>query len=153
MYELYSDDINMNALKGELMNFSSIVRLFNQKTINSPYQYDKSIVNMKDVKIVVTSCMIDMKIHYPNILKLIQIYFTPSMTSAEAERTFSSMKRVKTYLRSTMCQSRLNSIMIMHHHKNLVSKIDQKSIAHAFISANVQRSKVFGSFRLKVYKQ
>ena len=45
--------------------------------------------------------------------KLLRILITIPMTSVEAERTFSSLKRIKTFLRNTMGQSRLNSLSVI----------------------------------------
>jgi hypothetical protein len=35
------------------------------------------------------------------------------MTTAEPERRFSTMKRIKTYLRSTMCEERLSALAML----------------------------------------
>lgn len=42
------------------------------------------------------------------------------MTSAEAERSFSTLKRIKTFLRNTMTEERLNALAI---EKSMVNKI------------------------------
>ena len=38
------------------------------------------------------------------------------------------MSRIKTYLCSTMTQSRLNKIMVLHIHNRLTDKIDHTSV-------------------------
>ncbi|KAJ4441444.1 hypothetical protein ANN_11299, partial [Periplaneta americana] len=43
-------------------------------------------------------------------IKLLEILITTPMSTAEAERCFSTLKRVKTFLRSVMCQDRLNAL-------------------------------------------
>lgn len=45
--------------------------------------------------------------------KLIKILLTIPMTTAEPERCFSTLKRVKTFLRSTMMQERLNALAMI----------------------------------------
>ncbi|VVC44413.1 Ribonuclease H-like domain,HAT, C-terminal dimerisation domain, partial [Cinara cedri] len=40
-------------------------------------------------------------IHFPNINKLLKIVCTLPVSTATPERTFSTLKRVKTYLRNT----------------------------------------------------
>ena len=45
---------------------------------------------------------------FPQIRILLQLFLTLPLTSATAERSFSTMRRLKSYLRSTMGQSRLN---------------------------------------------
>jgi hypothetical protein len=61
---------------------------------------------------------------------------TVPMTSATAERSFSTLRRIKTYLRQTMGQQRLNDVMLLHIHKERTDRIDIKSVARAFVSAN-----------------
>jgi hypothetical protein len=42
---------------------------------------------------------------YPNLERLLRIYLTIPITSVSAERSFSALKRIKTYLRNTMDKS------------------------------------------------
>ncbi|XP_008178843.1 52 kDa repressor of the inhibitor of the protein kinase-like [Acyrthosiphon pisum] len=44
------------------------------------------------------------------------------ITTASAERSFSSLKRIKTYLRSTMSQERLNGLAMLHINKDIQVK-------------------------------
>ena len=46
------------------------------------------------------------------------------------------MRRLKMYLRSTMSQTRLNRIMILSIHKELVSELDLHDIANQFVSGS-----------------
>ena len=48
-------------------------------------------------------------------------------TNAISERSFSAMHQIKTYLRSTMTQVRLNSVMVLHIHKELTDGLDLKT--------------------------
>ena len=47
--------------------------------------------------------------------------FVMPATSAVSERSFSALKRVKTYLRSTVGEGRLNHLMVLHVHKELAA--------------------------------
>ena len=55
---------------------------------------------------------------FPNIYRLLLIACTLPITSAEAERSFSLMRRLKTYARSTMSEERLSDLA-MHYKENL----------------------------------
>ena len=58
-------------------------------------------------------------------------------TNAASEWSFSSLRRIKTYLRSTMTQSRLNSIMLLQVH----------DVANDFVDNKLDhRSTIFGRF-------
>ena len=67
-------------------------------------------------------------------------------TNAVLERSALAMCRVKTYLHSTMTQSRLNNIMVLHIHKHLTDSVDLKQVLNEFASANDERRRIFGSF-------
>ena len=51
-------------------------------------------------------------------------------TNATSERSFSALRRVKSYLPSTMCQQRLNNLMLLHVHEGITDAIN---IASEFI--------------------
>ena len=54
---------------------------------------------------------------FTEVDKLICLYFTIPITTATAERSFSVLRCIKTYLRSTMTEERLNNAMLLHCHK------------------------------------
>ena len=51
---------------------------------------------------------------FPNINVLLCILCTLPVTSAECERSFSTLKRLKTYLRSTMTTERQSGLAMMN---------------------------------------
>ena len=58
-------------------------------------------------------------------------------TDAQSERVFSSLKRIKTYLRNSMSQARLNHLMNIHKEET-----DQMSLAE--VAKLPQRREDFG---------
>ena len=83
---------------------------------------------------------------FSEVDKLLKIYLTVPMTTATAERTFSTMRRIKTYLRSTMTQERLNHAMTLHIHKGRTDELNITDIAQQFISFNEKQMHTFGTF-------
>ena len=55
------------------------------------------------------------------------------MTSAEAERTFSTLKLIKTHLRTTMADMRLSSIAVISVHKKRAKNLDMERIVDTFV--------------------
>src|ERR1700722_12035268 len=53
---------------------------------------------------------------WPNIKILLQIYSTLSVTTATGERSSSTLKQTKSYLRSVMSENRLNELTMMYVH-------------------------------------
>ncbi|KAF4514077.1 UNVERIFIED_CONTAM: hypothetical protein B566_EDAN018909 [Ephemera danica] len=56
-------------------------------------------------------------------VKLLQIVCTMPMTSAEAERVFSTLKRIKTFLRNSMGEERLNALAMLSIEKQFINSI------------------------------
>ena len=52
------------------------------------------------------------------VTKVMQLILIMPATNASAERSFSALRRVKIYSRSTMLQERLNYLMLLHVHKD-----------------------------------
>ena len=77
------------------------------------------------------------------LYKFLKIVMTIPVSTATAERSFSSLKRLKTYLRSTMGQQRLNSVSILHVHKEATKALDLEKVSDEFISRNEQRKRTF----------
>ena len=67
------------------------------------------------------------KLKFPNVFTLTKIRCTLLVTSAEWERSFSTMRRLRTWLRSTMKSDRLSSLAIMNIHENV--EVDCKEAA------------------------
>jgi len=53
------------------------------------------------------------KVGFEELKKVIELIVVIPVSSASAERSFSTMRRVKTYLRSTMKSSRLNDLTLL----------------------------------------
>jgi len=67
---------------------------------------------------------------FPNIECLLKILCIIPVTTATSERSFSSLKRIKTYLRSTMNQSRLNGLAMLNINKHI--KITTEEVLDIF---------------------
>ena len=60
---------------------------------------------------------------FSEVLQLVKISYTIPVTSSTAERSFSALRRLKTFLRITMTQSRLNHAMTLHVHMERTNEI------------------------------
>lgn len=50
---------------------------------------------------------------------------TVPVTTCECERSVSSLRRLKTYMRSTMAQERLNGLALLHTHRQMSFNIEE----------------------------
>ena len=69
---------------------------------------------------------------FPNLRLLIQIALTLPVTSNEAERSFSGMRRVFTWLRTSMGTERLSNLSRMVAHPDRVKSIPNQKIVNKF---------------------
>jgi hypothetical protein len=81
---------------------------------------------------------------FPNAAIAYRILLTIPVTVASAERSFSKLKLLlKSYLRSTMTQERLNSLATIALESGLLEKINYEHIIEDFISKNTKRMMLF----------
>ena len=78
---------------------------------------------------------------FPNVFIALRIYLTMPITVASGERSFSKLKLIKTYLRSTVSQERLNSLSMLSIESEIAKAIDFENILNDF--ANKKARKVF----------
>ena len=82
----------------------------------------------------------------PLVLQLISeaVRLSLPVSVANSERSFSCLRRLKTWLRSCMLQKRLTHTALFHIHKYLMDKISLKQVMSEFISKTPERCVVFG---------
>lgn len=71
---------------------------------------------------------------YPNLEVALRIFLTIPVTTATCERSFSKLKFIKNYLRSTISQSRLTGMAILSIEKDIVKKISFDDVIDQFAS-------------------
>ena len=76
------------------------------------------------------------KILFPRIFTAIQVAATVPVSSSSAERSFSALKRIKSYLRSTMSEERGSDLGVLHVNRNILSLIDEEDILNRFAEKN-----------------
>lgn len=74
---------------------------------------------------------------FPQLCKLLLLFLTIPVTVASAERSFSKLKIIKSYLRSSMAQERLDGLtLISIENKEITQTLKDKVINHfAFVNA------------------
>ena len=140
--QVYAKDIDLSHLKIQLQMFPDLLKAYN--TAHQP----TAIHNVTNLN---TLCQVmndvnSSKVMFKEVFTLHKIFLTIPVTTANAERTFSALRRLKTYLRSTMSQPRLNHVMLLHIHKERTDSLDLVQVARDFISVNNRRALHFGHF-------
>ncbi|XP_016661805.1 uncharacterized protein LOC103310064 [Acyrthosiphon pisum] len=126
----YSDDLNGFDLYSELECFKNqAYNLMDNFKSATPLELLKFIhkYSLKDV--------------YPNIEIALRIFLTIPVTTATCERSFSKLKIIKNYLRSTMSQDRLTNMGIISIERELASKINFEDIIDEFATKKARKVK------------
>ena len=137
--ELYQSDLNIERLKIQLTMLPDVI-----STANKEFH-----MGIKHVTKVSTVCEVFNECKFPKSMlqevdTLLHLYLIIPCTSVTAERSFSTLRRLKSYLRSTMSQKRLNHLVLLHTHKDSTTNFDLRLIANDFISKNNRRIQFFG---------
>ena len=74
----------------------------------------------------------------------LRIIMTAPATSCTAERTFSQLRRIKTWLRSTLSQERMNHALMLSVHRERLEALDMEAEVKAFAGETAQRVSTFG---------
>ncbi len=138
--EMYNGDIDMQKLKLHLQMLPDVIKC---SLLDG--------ISIKKVTRVHTICQVlnenpTCKTLLSEVHKLLKLYYTIPVTTSSAERNFSALKRIKTYLRSSMTQSRLNHCVLLHVHQDKTDELDLHTIAKEFVQINERRINFFGKY-------
>ena len=134
MSQFYGDDINEANLRCQLQTFS----LDYPKENTNPTVFDitEYIKTLSPAK----------KQFLSEVCTVVKLILVMPATNSTSELSFSALRRIKTYLCSTMSQDRLNHLMTLHVHKELTDALDLKAVATEFIHGSKHRLHIFGEF-------
>ena len=75
---------------------------------------------------------------YPNLTAALKVMLTVPITVASGERSFSKLKLIKTYLRSTMTEERLSNLAIISIENGISSNLNVDELIDEFASIKVR---------------
>ena len=123
----YANDFNITALRRQLPLLVDVVK-----------QLKPTVRKVTSIRTVCQAMNTNntYKVMLSEVHVLLCLYLTVPVTSSTCERTFSVLKRLLTYLRSTMTEKRLNNCLLLHVHKDLTDQLNIVEVANEFISVN-----------------
>lgn len=127
--QTYSEDLDYE-LVDELIQFQELKEIvFPESTckIVDPQCQLKYLRNM------------DIRHTFPNIEVLLQIYLTMPCTNNSSERSFSALKRIKTRLRSSMTQERLDGLSLLTIENYITSSLSFDSVIETFAAKKTRK--------------
>lgn len=135
--------VQVDLLIDELKDLHVHVNLYNMELKLKSALIIKKVTAISTIQDVLNTKPVSL----PETHKLSILMSTYAMSSATAERTFSVMRRTKTWLRSRMCPGVLTNSMFAAIHKERIDSINVKKLTADFISRSIQRKGYFGKPR------
>ena len=129
----FTNDFNKIELAAELL------------TLRTLYDTEVAADEKPSVNSIKTALLAMQRKLLGAVVRLFQLLVTLPATNATSEQSFSALCRIKSYLRSTMSQVRLNHLMILHYHQEMT---DRQCIANEYKMKNESRRITFAIFPL-----
>ena len=110
--EFYKDDFDHNQLYMQLGILSSNIPCESDQDLHSVIKYLQELFHAQRSVL-------------SEVCTLASLILVMPATNAVSERSFSALRRLKSYLRATMhmTQTRLNNVLVLHVHKNLTDQL------------------------------
>lgn len=81
----------------------------------------------------------NLRAEYPNVEVALRIFLTLPITVATYERSFSILKLIKNYLRSSMGQERISDLAIISIEHSLVNTLDTNELINEFAGQKARK--------------
>jgi len=135
-----NDDVNLypelgdaSSLQMQLHMFLSLPELKNSTNLT----LDRCVQALKKM-------VPEMRAMFPNVESLVRLLIVNPASSATAERSFSALRRLKTYLRATCGQQRLNNLALCYVHIDIMDTLDVNKLMKDFVVSKHGRVILFG---------
>jgi len=79
--------------------------------------------------------------------KFIELCLCLPVSAASSEQSFSTLRRLKTWLRNNMTQRRLTHLTLLHVHSDILNRMDIQPLMKRFIDNTPERKSTFGVFK------
>jgi len=122
-------EINPALLKAEMHIVRSSVAGLERFSSNNPERFSPPATAAEVAELK----------NYPNLFKLLQLVMTLPVSSATCERSFSAMRRVRNYLRTTMSESRFSALSSLYIERDLSSNVDVHDVVAQYAAKGNRR--------------
>ena len=132
--EFYHDDFNASSLESHLL------------LLGTAMESSASPPSLLDVVETLKSLSPAQRCMMSEVCTIVKLLLVSPATNAVSERSASGLRRVKTYLCSTMTQQRLNHLTTLYVHKDKMDELDLKLCLNEFVEGSEHRNFIFGKF-------
>ena len=129
LQQQYSNDIGPSFFE-QLQSFRMVLK-----------QEIKKINTIKELSHLLIIENSSLATSLPDVCTAYLLFLTLPVTVATAERSFSKLKLIKNYLRSTMLQDRLSGLAILSIENEKAKKMDVDELVNIFAEKKCRRKK------------
>lgn len=143
-------DTEHTYLKDKCNNLENLLTYNNNKDINGTELFDEMLavkdIFRKNIKnqnpIEMLNFLTNNNLPFPNLAIALRILLTIPISVASSERSFSKLKLIKTYLRSSMSQERLVNLAMIAIESEMCEELHIKEVISTFINVKARKIKV-----------
>ena len=134
----YKDDLDHELLPAQLETYGTYFQQTQGDSVSN--------ISVLDVKSCFLSLSHGQRLLLSQVEKLLQLIFVVPSTNGTSERSFSTLRCLKSYLRTMMSQEWLNSLMLLYVHEDRTDALDLKRVLNDFVDESVYRLGIFAKY-------
>ena len=137
MEKLYNhdDDVNISVLTAQMEILQVLLK------DGDYFCFDDIIVEIKELPIPEREII-------KEVITLCKLILVDPAASAAGEGSFSTARRLRTWLRSGMDQERFSNLTVLNIHRERTDRLFTIDITNEFADRNTNRKRNFGIFRV-----
>ena len=110
------------------------------------FKRQRTYSNIAEAQNVVQDMCPEVRSLFCQVEQLIRLLLVCPVASCTAERSFSCLRRLKTWLQTTMTQKRFNSVIVCAVYRQIIDSLDVHKLAKEFASRTAMRVRHFGNW-------
>ena len=119
----YENDIDIEYFKDEVLHFIKYVQ---EENVCNPVEMYRLLVD-------------GLQSTFPNVETILSIFLTMPVCNASGERSFSVLKRVKNYLRSSLSQKHLSNLSLLFIKNEVAQSLDYEFVIDEFAKLKARK--------------
>ena len=111
------------------------------------FRHTTGTTSLKEAKLAYQNMSQESRAMFPQVQTLLKLLLVCPVTTCECERSFSALRRLKTWLQNSMDQPRLNHVAVTNVHSTMLDTVDMHELAREFARQSEIRRKIFETFK------
>ncbi|XP_068233478.1 uncharacterized protein [Palaemon carinicauda] len=131
LQNLYDSELYEKASSFVKIYHNDVSETFTQEILNMRFALKGEISKVSSIKDLANMLIIEnhsISASFPEVCTAMLLFLTIPVTTASAERSFSKLKLVKSYLRSTMAQKRLEGLALLSIEQGTAHKLNLSKV-------------------------